>query len=146
MTIMNKIVMIYEGSAATWTTSQDVLDSDPFAQTLKQQPIPRVLTRIGFAGGAAALNTVLSIKVGIETVAQIRHLNTTDLDISADTMELNVPVPPNEQLSATISAQSGTNGFLVYLEFDDHPAAKMAMLAQAEQRGRYAGGGYRRRY
>jgi len=146
MPIMNKIVMIKEASAATWATSENVLDRDTFGETLKQQPIPRILTKIGFVGGAAVFGTALNVKIGSEQVASILTPNTTGFDNEDDCHELNVPIAPNETVSATVSAASGTNPFVVYLEFDDHPAAKMAMLAAAEAQGKRRGYGVYRRY
>lgn len=144
MPLLNKIVCIKEAAAATWGTTENILDRDTFAETLKVVPYPRILTRVGFVGGAAVFGTTLTVKVGSEVVGTFLTTNTTGLDISDDMHDLNTPVGPNEQVQCSVSAASGTNPFVVVLEFDDHPAMKMAMLAAAEQRGKYSG--YRRRY
>lgn len=129
---------IVESAAATWTTSENILERDTLGKTLVSCTYPRVLTRIGFVGGAAAFGTILQVDVGRETVARIATTDTTAMNQCEDTWEVSAEVAPNESVVATISAQSGTNKFVAYFEFDNEPMAKIAAVAAAQQAGKAA--------
>lgn len=131
-------LVVHEGTAATWTTSTEVLDQDTDVAQFKSVPYPRILRNVGCIGDTSeTAGAVQGVKVlvGGQVVAKIKAEQT--LKLNRDTLlPVDCPVAPNESVSVTIDGASATNPFGVALDFDVDYAALAAM----------ARGGRRRRF
>lgn len=137
-------IWIKESAAAAWGTSDNLMDKSLDSDIKKNVPIPRILRSVGFIGGAAEMNTKLSIRVGSSTKSVVYNTGTTAIDYSADMAKVDIPIPAGADLSLNISAASGTNPFYVVLDIDDAPEVKAFSIGLASQQGKKAA--YRRRY
>jgi hypothetical protein len=131
-----QIIMVSEGSAATWSTSTDILEQDTFGQTLKDKPYPRILSRIAIVGDSA-LGEGMILSVGSETVAKVLSTNATAFDAN-DKHDIDCEVLAGELVVANPTGASTTNKFVVYFEFDEHPAMKLARLRALTNKVYYA--------
>ena len=117
---------ILEAAAATWATTDDIMESDLDLKEFQISPNFREITAIGFVGSDAALDTQLQVKVGNVTTTIVRNSNTTDFNKNEDLKPISVPIPPGTPVQMKISAQSTTNGFLVALRIGEHEMQKVA--------------------
>lgn len=131
-------LVIHEGTAGTWTTSQEIFDQDTDAALFKSVPYPRILRSVGLIGDTSETAGVvqgIKVFVGGQLVAKILGVQT--LKLSKDCfMPVDCPVAPNETVSIQIDGQSATNPFSVGLDFDVDYAA-LAAAVRGQRRRRY---------
>lgn len=123
------VLEIDEGTAATWTTSTDVMDQDIDAKVFKSVPFPRILRSMACVGDTpGTAGPVQGVKgvIGGQLVAKILSSATSGMHWT-DYKFTDCPVAPNETVAINITGASATNPFVVGLDFDIDYGALAAM-------------------
>jgi len=101
-------------AAATAAAGYDLLKDD--INNLANYP--RVLTRAGLAGSAAALDTRVAIYIGTDVVARLYNVATGAVLTDAHFRDIHKMVPAGVQVRAVVEDAPATNPINIVAEFD----------------------------
>lgn len=101
-------------AAATAVVGYDLLQND----INNTAQYPRVITRAGLAGSAAALDTVVDLYVGTQVVATLHNVATGAVLSDAHFRDVHKMVGAGEQVRAKVTDAPATNPINIVVEFD----------------------------
>ena len=94
-----------------------VVGYDMFKDTIWQQaPYPRILSGVGCAGSAAALDAKISVYVGTVKVGEFYNSATGAVLVNQHMFSMNAEIPPGDLIHAYVDDAPATNPLNVVVE------------------------------